>query len=326
MAEEILSVALPGADVFDPVSFEVAAFAKQWGQALDAPVYAVVLQAPAGNAPEKLAKETGLPVVSVEHEYLEPYNADAWVRALHLLMQERGACRVLIPHTATGWDFAPRLAVRAGASCSTAVTGFQPDDPEGLCRRICGGKLKVVVKPALDKSRVVTVMPGAAKPEEAAGAGEVQTYVPRLEKPASRNLGLFRRAKGELDLGRAEVIVAAGRGLGGPEHLDAVKELAACFDRGAVGASRPVVDAGWLPLEHQVGQTGQTVRPKLYLALGISGAVQHTTGMKESDLIVAVNKDPKAPIFNIAHLGVTKDLHEFLPVLTRKLKEKKDGK
>ncbi len=323
MTDEILVVAMHREDVLDPVSGEAAAFAKTWAEALGARVSGVVLQAPGARPSQEFAAQTGLSVISLEHDYLEPYNSDAWVEALSRLIRERGPCKVVIAHTSIGWDFAPRLAVRSGASCSTAIIGFEKDDPHALRRRICGGKLELLVKSSLDSSRVITVMPGTTPTVEAQESGTVKTVRPELEKPGVLNLGYVRRGKGGPDLGRAEVIVAAGRGIGGPQHLHAVRELASCFDRAAVGASRPVVDYGWLPLEHQVGQTGQTVRPKLYLALGISGAVQHTTAMKESELIVAVNKDPKAPIFNTAHLGVVKDINEFLPLLTEKIKEMK---
>ncbi len=326
MTEEIFVVALPGLDGLDPVSFEAAFFAKSWSEALGAQVRGVTLQRPGRKLCSDFAKQSGLHVYSLEHESLSVYNAEDWLQALDWLVKEKKPFKIIIPHTATGWDFAPRLAVRTGASCSTAVTAFHPGGPEGLWRRICGGKLELLVKPGNEGLRVITVMPGVATPVGPVREGVVEALVPEVEKPRSKTLGHVRRSKGELDLGRADVIVAAGRGLGGPEHLGTVKELASCFDRSAVGASRPVVDSKWLPLEHQVGQTGQTVRPKLYLALGISGAIQHTTGMKDSDLVVAVNKDPKAPIFNTAHLGVIKDLHEFLPILTSKIKKRKSKK
>jgi electron transfer flavoprotein alpha subunit len=139
----------------------------------------------------------------------------------------------------------------------------------------------------------------------------------------TRTLGYEAAARKDLDLSKAEVIVAAGRGVGDPDRLDVIRELAACFDKGAMGSSRPVVDAGWLPIEHQVGQTGQTVTPKLYIAAGISGAIQHTIAMKNSGLIVAINKDPKAMVFKVAHIGVVADLHEFVPVLIEKIRAPK---
>jgi len=326
MGKEIFVVATAGIEGLDPVSLEVTAFAKTWAEAVGAQVRGVCLQSPGGELSADFANRSGLHVYSLEHEILSLYNAETWLQALCWLIKEKKPSKIIMPHTARGWDFAPRLAVRSKASCSTAVTAFQPDGPEGLWRRICGGKLELLVKPAKEGLRVITVMPGAAKPKGPERSGEVEALTPEVDEPRSKTLGHVRHSKGELDLGRAEVIVAAGRGIGGPDHLGEVKELASCFDRSAVGASRPVVDSKWLPLEHQVGQTGQTVSPKLYLALGISGAIQHTIGMKDSDLIVAVNKDPKAPIFNTAHLGVVKDLHEFLPVLTSKIKERKSNK
>jgi len=181
------------------------------------------------------------------------------------------------------------------------------------------------VTPAPDSLTVITMMPGSAKPVAAKPAGSVEKIALEITPGRTRSLGYLEGPKRTLDLTKAEVIVAAGRGLGDPEKIGLVRELAATFDRAAVGASRPVVDAGWLPLEHQVGMTGQTVAPKLYLACGISGALQHTMGMSRSSLIVAINTDPRAPIFSIAHLGVIADLHRFLPILTETIKKKKHG-
>jgi electron transfer flavoprotein alpha subunit len=167
-------------------------------------------------------------------------------------------------------------------------------------------------------------MPGAIQAKAAGeGAGAVEVRPVAAESRGVRGLGRQEPAGRSLDLGRAEVIVAVGRGLAGPEHLPLLQELAGLCERGALGASRPVVDAGWLPLEHQVGMTGQTVAPAVYIACGISGAIQHTQGMMRSGLIVAINSDPQAAIFQIAHLGVVQDLHCFLPVLIRKLREQK---
>ena len=145
------------------------------------------------------------------------------------------------------------------------------------------------------------------------------------KKFATKNLGYVEAKRGALDLTKAEVIVSAGRGIGDQDKLELVKKLAECFDKGALGASRPIIDVGWLPLEHQVGQTGQTVRPKLYIACGISGAIQHTAGMATPELIVAINTDPQANIFTVAHIGIVADLHEFLPVLADKICAKKSG-
>jgi electron transfer flavoprotein alpha subunit len=193
-------------------------------------------------------------------------------------------------------------------------------------RPILGGKMLEEVLPLGEGPTVITVMPGAAKAVVAEQPGEVTRIQVAVESGVTRTLGYREGPKRTLDLVKAEVIVAAGRGLGGPENLHLVKELAACFAKSAVAASRPVVDYGWLPLEHQVGMTGQTVAPGLYIACGISGALQHLMGMNQSRLVVAINTDPGAPIFQLAHFGVCADLLEFLPVLTRKLREAGEGR
>ncbi|OGP55766.1 MAG: hypothetical protein A2V67_13620 [Deltaproteobacteria bacterium RBG_13_61_14] len=326
VSREILVVVEHRAGKLLPVSLELAAFGRQLAQIAGGSVMGVVLASPARSVAEEFAQSSGLPVLALENENFSAYNAEAYLRALARLVSERQPAFILIAHTAAGWDFAPRLAVAVSGSCSTGVAGFEAGVPIRFHRAICGGKISTEVAPILDTVAVVTMMPGAVKPTEPEAAGAVEVKSVEAGAGGTRALGLKQAPPRSLDLSRAEVIVAAGRGMGGPEHLGLIRELASLFDRGAVGASRPVVDAGWLPLEHQVGMTGQTVAPKLYLACGISGAIQHTMGMSRADLIVAVNTDPAAAIFSAAHLGIVQDLRRFLPVLIAKLRDKKEKK
>jgi len=323
---EILVVAEHHAGQVKPVSLELAAFGRALAQATGKTATGVILAYPARPLAESFAQASGLPVLALENENLSCYNAEAHLQALAGLARERKPALILIAHTATGWDFAPRLAAALGASCCTGITGFKIGDPIRFLRGICGGKIMTEVAPIADTVAVVTMMPGAAKPKAPAGAGSVEIIHAEVNTAGTRTLGYQEAPPRSLDLAKAEVIVAAGRGIGGPEHLGLIRELAACFDRGAVGASRPVCDAGWLPLEHQVGMTGQTVAPRLYLACGISGAIQHCMGMSRAELIVAINTDPGAAIFNVAHLGIVQDLHRFLPALIAKLRERKQKK
>jgi len=306
-----------------PASLELAGFGKRLAGASGNEAVGVILGSPCAALAEKFAAETGLKVIGVENEKLASYNPDGYVAALAKTISERRPAYVLVSHTATGWDFAPRLAVEINGACSTAVTGFAAGEEMAFTRSICGGKIALEVAGEPGKIRVLTVMPGITELLPPEGPGGVEII--RLDLPTllTANLGYVEAKRGALDLTKAEVIVAAGRGIGEQEKLELVKNLAECFDKAAVGASRPVVDAGWLPLEHQVGQTGQTVRPKLYIACGISGAVQHTAGMAGAELIVAVNTDPKANIFNLAHIGVVQDLHQFLPALIKKVCRRK---
>ena len=172
------------------------------------------------------------------------------------------------------------------------------------------------------KTTILTVMPGAVKHVPASSPGNIKREIVKIDQATITPLGYTAVRSGGLDLKKAEVIVSAGRGLK-EEQIDLIHELADCFDKGAVGASRPLIDSKLLPIEHQVGQTGQTVAPRLYLACGISGALQHTVGMSNSELIVAVNTDPNSLIWNVAHLGVKMDLGEFLPVLIDEIKSRK---
>jgi electron transfer flavoprotein alpha subunit len=317
---EILVVAEHHADQVKPVSLELAAFGRELAQAFGRTVTGVILANPSRPLAESFAQASGLPVLALENENLSCYNAEAYLQGLAMLARERKPDLILIAHTAVGWDFAPRLAVALGGSCSTGITGWKTGDTIKYYRAICGGKIITEVAPLADSVAIVTVMPGAFQPKAPEGAGAVELIKVKVDTAGTQTLGYQEAPPRSLDLAKAEVIVAAGRGIGGPEHLGLVRELAACFDRAAVGASRPVCDAGWLPLEHQVGMTGQTVAPKLYLACGISGAIQHTTGMSRAEVVVAVNTDPGAAIFNVAHLGIVQDLHRFLPVLIAKLR------
>jgi electron transfer flavoprotein alpha subunit len=208
--------------------------------------------------------------------------------------------------------------VRISANCSTGITGFVEDEKLVFTRQICGGKLVTELIHSKEKITVLTIMPGVKKHMPAESAGKVESKYIELDQMQISPLGCSSLPSGGLDLKKAEVIVSAGRGVK-EDQLDLIQDLANCFDKGAVGASRPLVDSGLLPMEHQVGQTGQTVSPRLYMACGISGALQHTVGMSCSELIVAINTDPNSLIWNTAHLGIQIDIGEFLPVLIEKL-------
>ncbi len=276
--------------------------------------------APAGD----FATRGGLDVFAVADPALESYVADGWIAALAALLAAHPAELVLVTHGPLGWDFAPRLAARADGSTASEATGATFEGGElRLVRKVCGGKLDMAFTLAR-APRVVTVQRGVRAASAASAAGAVTAFAPALPAGTVRatNLGTSTGPGGKLDLTTAEIIVSGGRSLGGPEKFDIIRDLAAALG-GQVGASRPVTDAGWLPPEHQVGSSGVTVKPKVYVACGISGAIQHVVGMKGSDFIVAINKDPRAPIFEVAHVGVVGDLFEVVPALTAAVKEAK---
>lgn len=227
-------------------------------------------------------------------------------------VQQESPDLIVLPHSAYGWDLAPRLAARLGWPLFSEVSALVDGAFE---LGACNGKMRRRVKPLGGKA-IVTVQAGAFPP--CAGG-----------QPQVQPLGAATEAKGEflgygaaeakaVDLGRAEVIVSAGRGLGKKDNLALVEALAKALG-GEVGATRPVVDAGWIEHSRQVGSTGQTVAPKLYVACGISGAIQHLAGMKKSEFIVAINKDKEAPISEVADVLVVADVLQFLPVLTARI-------
>lgn len=220
---------------------------------------------------------------------------------------------VVFMHTSYGWDLAPRVAAALRFPQITAVTGI---DAGGFIVGCCNGKMRRIVTPALSRA-VLTVQQGAFPALPQTGAPMIRP----LTASAETSVGFIRYeapSTDGIDLTRAEVIVSAGRGVGSREHIDLVRSLAAALG-GEVGASRPVVDAGWLEHGRQVGSTGQTVAPALYVACGISGAIQHLAGIKGAGFVLAVNTDREAPIGEVADLIVIADLAEFLPALTTRL-------
>jgi electron transfer flavoprotein alpha subunit len=224
---------------------------------------------------------------------------------------------VLISNTPSGWDVAPRVA--AGLDAAFVSDCFRIDAQGGklVChRRVFNGKLDATI----DASGpvVATVQPGAIAPFSGTTAGSVTRLEVALpDKLRARFVGVKQAESKGVDLSKADVIVSGGRGVGAPEKFREVIQPLADALGGAMGASRPVVDAGWLPHEYQVGSSGQVVQPKLYIACGISGAIQHLVGMKTSNYIIAINKDPDAPIFEVANLGAVADLFEIVPALTK---------
>jgi len=232
---------------------------------------------------------------------------------LDVIEQEKPDLVVLM-HSAYGWDLAPRIAAATGGRQLSEVISVQ----DGVFRQsCCNGKLQRRVKPAAGLT-VVTLQSGAF-PSAASAGTPVEKTVEQSSDGALKLTGYIQKPAAKVDLSKAEKIVSAGRGVGKPENIAMIQDLATALGA-ELGSSRPVVDAGWLGGAHQVGSTGSTVSPKLYIACGISGAVQHLAGMKKSELIIAVNKDKDAPISEVAQYMVVADLLEFVPALTEALK------
>lgn len=269
----------------------------------------------------------------LDEERLGPYAPGIHAEALSTLIAgERDDDRkprstvVLLPHTYKTAEFAPRLALRLDAAYIPSISSVHRDDGGDLRfgRSILQARLQAEVRPRT-RTVVATVQSGAFSSEErpAAPGRVVEVCLPADvgRQPEREILGLEAASAGDVDLAAAERIVTAGRGVGGAEQVSVAADLAAALSA-ELGASRPVVDNGWLPRERQVGSSGHIVTPDLYVALGVSGSIQHLMGMSGSRVIVAVNKDPEAPIFSVAHYGVVGDLHEVAPALTRLLNER----
>lgn len=303
-------------------SYELASFAQKLGEA-GHEVKSLVLGQGVKDQAEAFAKKGGGEVLVAEHDALANYNADAWTQAAEAAVKAAGADLVLVSHTPSGWDFAPRLAAVLDAAYLTDCFFVEgTDDGFRFKRRIFNGKLDADVKTSGGVA-IATFQPGATKPFEGSTDGKVTDLDPGIGEVRTKFVEIKQAEAKGVDLTKASVIVSGGRGLGAPEKFPELIQPLADALGGAMGASRPVVDAGWLPHEYQVGSSGQVVAPKLYIAVGISGAIQHLVGMKGSNFIIAVNKDPDAPIFEVADLGVVADLFEIVPALTSAVKEAK---
>ncbi len=264
-------------------------------------------------------------VICAEGEAVKDYTCDGHTHVLEAVITSESPEIVLISHTPNGWDVAPLVAAGLGVPVATECSqvAFEGGKPL-FTRKAFNGKFIQVIDMTGAQPKIATIQKGAAPAYTGTTQGTVRTVPAAV--PADRLRAKFveikKGAGGAVDLSQASVIVSGGRGVGAPEKIGVIKDLAAALG-GQVGASRPVTDMGWLPHEHQVGSSGVTVNPKLYVACGISGAIQHIVGMKGSGYIVAINKDPDAPIFGVADVGVVGDLFEIVPALTRAVKDAK---
>ncbi len=259
-----------------------------------------------------------------DHPALAAYTPGAYVGVLAPAIRAAAPRWVVFPHTYQTVDYFARLAQEAEAGLLPEVTGFSAEDGGPVWTRpVLGGKLTSRVRVKGEGTVLVSVQAGAFPADGvAAGSGTapIEPLVIDPPEPDREILGVEEVGGSEVDLSKAPVIVAVGRGVGGADKMPPIEALAAALGA-EIGASRPVIDSGWLPRDRQIGSSGQTVAPKLYLALGISGAIQHVVGMKGSGCTVAVNKDPGAPIFNLADYGIVGDLHEVVPALTAAIEE-----
>ena len=306
-------------------SYELAAFAQKVAGASGRDVKSLVMGNGIDGQAEQLSKKGGGSVYAANHELLAQYSAETAGAAIRAAVEASGADLILLSNTPSGWDVAPRVAAALDAAFVSDCFDVASEDGNLVFkRRVFNGKLDARLS-AVAGVVVATIQPGATKPFEGSASGSVEKLEVALDAGALRSRFVETKVaetKG-VDLSKAEIIVSGGRGVGDPEKFPEVIQPLADALGGAMGASRPVVDAGWLPHEYQVGSSGQVVSPKLYIACGISGAIQHLVGMKASNYIIAINKDPDAPIFEIANLGVVADLFEIVPALTAALQKAK---
>jgi electron transfer flavoprotein alpha subunit len=301
-------------------TWETIAGAQQLAGVTHLPITVLVPGAGAGGVANELAAAQVKEVVSVESAALEPYTPDGFTAALQDAIAQLSPTHVLLPHTYQTRDFAPKLAARLDRALVTDVTGVKSvGDEPAFVRPMFQGKLTADVVPQGPPPHFVTFQIGAYRVDQvakAAAAVAVRALTVNVgastirEKPEAP----FQQAKQAVDLSQAERIVSVGRGIKEQANIAIAQTLADALGA-EIAASRPICDAGWLPMERQVGSSGQTVAPKLYLALGISGAIQHLVGMKGSSTVVAINKDPDAPIFEIADYGIIGDLFEIVPAI-----------
>lgn len=262
----------------------------------------------------------------IEDECLANFNSEPYQDALSFLIKQRKPSLVLIGHTSFGMDLAPALATAEGIPLASDCYEIEVKGDSFIpYRQMYGGKMCAEVHLKPSPCTMITVRAGSFPTEglkEINGSVEAVAYAFEKDYAYKKFLQYVEVAVGGVDITQADVIVSIGRGIGDPENIPMVEELAGLLG-GVVACSRPVADKNWLPKERQVGTSGKTVKPKLYIALGISGAFQHTAGMKGSSTIIAVNKDPKAPIFNVAHYGIVDDLLKVVPNLIAKVRERK---
>jgi electron transfer flavoprotein alpha subunit len=303
------------------ISFELLGMAHKASSG--GSVKALLLGEGVSELASKLAARGASEVIQVEGASVRHYTADGYCRALVPIIQEESPDLILLGHTPNGWDLAPLLAARFVAPAATGCSKVILENGKGsFTRKAFNGKFVHETEIQGAGPMIATIEKGASSPVEGGGAGAVRTIPAAVGEPRTRHVEIKKAEAGGLDLTQATIIVSAGRGIGAPEKLEVVRALADALG-GQVGASRAVTDAGWLPHEHQIGSSGVSVSPKLYVACGISGAIQHVVGMKSSGYIVAINKDADAPIFGVADVGVVGDIFEIVPALTKAVLEAK---
>lgn len=318
----ILAFAEQRGTTFKKSAFEAVSEAKRLAASLSTTFSAVVAGSGAAGMAAELGHYGASKVYAVEHAALERYSTEAYAQAVEAAIRKSNATIVLMPATAMGKDLAPRLAARFKAGIASDVTHLEVNGGRVVITRpVFAGKAyqKLTITTPI---QFITLRPNVFRAEADAQNASVETLAVDIKTPRAKVRELLVESGKKVELTEADAIVSGGRGLKAPENWHLITELADALG-GAQGASRAVVDAGWRPHEEQVGQTGKTVSPKLYVACGVSGAIQHLAGMSSSKVIVAVNSDPEAPIFKVADYGIVGDVFDVLPAFTAAVKKLK---
>jgi len=316
--------AVSGPPAWNRMSWETLAAGQQLAGELRQPVSAAILGQGVDNLAAELTNQKLDHVFVVAHDLLKHYTPDTYSAAVRQLVEHTGAQLVIFPHTYQVRDFLPKLATALGRVAVSDVVAHRVEDGRlVLVRQLFQGKLNVDVRFAGDPPYFASLQAGAYRADRVEpGSAALETFTPQLSPSRIKPLELFREAARAVDLTAAEIIVSVGRGIKEADNIPIVQKLADALGA-ELAASRPICDAGWLPMERQVGSSGQTVAPKMYPAVGISGAIQHLVGMKGSKTIVAINKDSNAPIFEVADYGIVGDLFQVVPALVEEVQKAK---
>jgi electron transfer flavoprotein alpha subunit len=324
MMADILAVVEHRQGAVRDITYELMTFGRKLAEKTNAKLIGVLLGHNTADLQEDIKKHVHRLVVA-DHEVFKDFNGEVYQEAISAVVKKENPFLTIIGNTAFGIDFCPSLATQLGVPFTTDCIGVEVvDGGIRITRQLYDGKMDAHLRLTQGPSYMLTLRSGTCPAEDGGLSAEIEKIeAPVTSQPEYRRfIEYVEAAVGDVDITKADVVVGVGRGIKEQANLSMVEDFAGAVG-GVVACSRPIVDANWLPKDRQVGSSGKTVKPKLYIAIGISGAFQHIAGMKNSDTIIAINKDPNAPIFNEADYGIVDDLFKVLPVLKSKILEVK---
>lgn len=325
MGKKILVIAEHGISETLPMTLELVACAREINNNLPAKITAVILGKDSRARADLLTEKTGIDSMALIDDNLKEYSAEGYCHAVSELAERIRPDLIIIPHSPRGDDYAPQLAVKLKAACICGVSGLEFEGDSIFYRRQgFYGKLEVTME-SQSPCTVITILPGAFKYEakEDATKGIVTECQTEIKLKSTMSVSIMINADQQTNLTDADTIIAAGKGMENRENIKLLQDLAALFPKSAVGGSRAACDQGWILRSSQIGLTGKTVSAKLYIACGISGALQHIAGMRESLTIVAINRDPRAAIFQHADFGVIEDICPYITAFISELQNER---